>query len=109
MRTRKVSVNYPLEAFRVSFAWNRKRFLLITGPTNVGKTALAKALLSPSPLLVTHLDDQRIWDPELYTGMIYDEMSIKHLPRGTTTPTPISKKLPCGSPLRFGRMMRNCK
>lgn len=109
MSRRKVSVNYPLEAFRVSFAWNRRRFLLITGPTNVGKTALAKALLSPAPLLVTHLDDQRIWDPELYKGLIYDEMSIKHLPRGTMKPTPISKKFACGSPLRFGITMKKCK
>lgn len=104
-------MNYPIEAFRLSFAWNKKRFLLITGPSNVGKTALAKALLSPSPLLVTHLDDQRTWDPDLYTGLIYDEMSIKHLPRGTIQRmlTPTSKKFACGSPLRFGITMKKCK
>lgn len=51
------------------------------GPANTGKTELAKALLAPSPLLVTQLDDLKHWDEDLYTGILYDEADLSHLPR----------------------------
>lgn len=51
------------------------------GPTNTGKTELAKALLGPVPLLVTHLDDLKSWDPDMYSGLVYDEANLLHLPR----------------------------
>lgn len=64
----------------------------------MGKTELAKSLLCPlgfdsketqdenaermmMPLVVDQLDELKKWDPMLHSGIIYDEVSLLHLPR----------------------------
>lgn len=54
--------------------------LILSGPSNTGKTALAKALL-PNSLFVTHTDQLRGYTPGISTGIIFDEGSFKHIPR----------------------------
>lgn len=83
LRPRPLTVSFALSDFKWTIPWDPKTVLILTGPTNSGKTALAKALLAPTPLLVTHFDDLKWWDPDLYSGLIYDEASLKHLPRET--------------------------
>lgn len=55
--------------------------LILWGVPNTGKTELAKALLGPVPLIATQLDELKKWDPDLYSGIVYDEVSLLHLPR----------------------------
>lgn len=73
------SFNLPTELLEFDFT----TVLLLTGPTNTGKTALAKALIGTPYLFVTHLEDLRKWNPDLYKGIIYDEANLRHLPRET--------------------------
>lgn len=79
-------VPHPLETFQCPpelLEFDFMTVLLLTGPTNTGKTALAKALVGTPFLFVTHLEDLRKWDKEIYKGIIYDEANLKHLPRET--------------------------
>lgn len=50
------------------------------GAAGCGKTEFAKQLL-PEALFVTHLDDLKDYDPSVYTGLVFDDMSFLHLPR----------------------------
>lgn len=71
---------FSIEDFTVSFEWNRRRSLILWGPTNTGKTSLAKALL-PRALFVTHKDMLKSYDEHEHEGIIFDDMSFKHWPR----------------------------
>ena len=55
--------------------------LILFGPTGTGKTELAKSLVGGTPLLITHLDDLKNWDPDLYAGLVYDEVYLLQRPR----------------------------
>jgi len=78
---RKTPVTYTMEDFPGwSVTWNRRLTLVLTGKSNTGKTALAKALL-PGALLVTHMDQLRHYDADSSTGIVLDEGSFKHIPR----------------------------
>lgn len=79
-------IPHPLESFNLPqelLEFDFLTVLLLTGPTNTGKTALAKALIGSPHLFVTHLEDLRKWDPEIHKGIIYDEANLRHLPRET--------------------------
>ena len=54
--------------------------LVLHGESGVGKTTLAFYLL-PGALWVTHMDDLPKFDPREHTGIIFDDMAFKHLPR----------------------------
>lgn len=73
-------VKFPLESFLWDQEWDRTLTLILWGPTNTGKTALAKALTGPNPLLVRHLDILRTLTGN-HTGLIFDDMSFLHQPR----------------------------
>lgn len=64
----------------VKESWMSKTIIL-HGPTNVGKTALAK-WMGGSPMLVSHLDQLRNI-PATTSHLIFDDMSFSHLPRTT--------------------------
>ena len=51
----------------------------MSGPTNAGKTALAKALL-PNALFISHIDGLKGYN-DLYEGIIFDDMTFLHYPR----------------------------
>ncbi|AUM61624.1 Rep [uncultured virus] len=71
---------FALSDFRIDFEWDRTKTLILWGPTNTGKSSLAKALL-PDSLFVSHIDRLRDYNSKSYTGIIFDDMSFKHIPR----------------------------
>jgi hypothetical protein len=83
MRARKKQKTEPkfsLDLFKVSFEWDKTKTLVLWGPTNTGKTSLAKALL-PNALFIRHIDALKEYKTGQYTGLIFDDMSFKHWPR----------------------------
>lgn len=50
------------------------------GASGLGKTEFAKFLL-PRALFVTHIDQLTQYDPEVYDGIVFDDMCFLHLPR----------------------------
>lgn len=80
LAVKRRSPDFSIEQFNVSFNWDRTKSLVLWGPTNTGKTSLAKALL-PKALFVTHKDMLKQYDELEYEGIIFDDMSFKHWPR----------------------------
>lgn len=72
--------DYSIDNFSINFEWDRTKSLVLWGPTNTGKTSLAKALL-PRALFITHKDRLKDYDEDEYEGLIFDDMSFKHWPR----------------------------
>lgn len=72
--------DYSLDDFRIDFEWDKSRSLILWGPTNLGKTNLAHALL-PRALIMSHIDKLKSFDELEYEGIIFDDMSFKHWPR----------------------------
>lgn len=73
-------IRHPLDTFQWDQDWDRAQTLILWGPTATGKTALAKALIGPNPLLIRHLDILRTLTGT-HTGVIFDDMSFLHQPR----------------------------
>lgn len=79
LNTSKIQVQYDLTMFNWSIQWNQRQCLILTGPTGTGKTALAKALI-PTAMLCSHVDQIKDYEASGYDGVIFDDMSFKHLP-----------------------------
>lgn len=68
-------IKHGLEEFNLTVEWDRTKLLILQGPTNMGKTSLAKALL-PKSLMVRHIDLLRQYDPTTHHGVILDDMAF---------------------------------
>lgn len=79
-KKQKTDPKFSLDLFKVNFEWDKTKTLVLWGPTNTGKTSLAKALL-PNALFVRHIDALKEYKSGHYTGLIFDDMSFKHWPR----------------------------
>lgn len=80
-RAKRLKILYELSSFGWTITWDTspaKTTLLLYGATNLGKTALAKALL-PNALLVRHLDKLREYSSGGYSGIILDDMAFLHV------------------------------
>lgn len=53
---------------------------ILHGPPGIGKTEFAGALL-PGCLFITHVDDLRHFDPDVHSGIVFDDMEFRHYPR----------------------------
>lgn len=70
------NVEYKLDDFKpLTFEWDRIRTLILTGPSDTGKTSLALALL-PKALVVCDMDDLREYNSGKYDGIIFDDMTF---------------------------------
>lgn len=78
---RTVTSRFAIEDFKEE--WRSLELGMTTilwGESGIGKTSLAKCLL-PGSLLVSHMDDLSYFNAEIHTGIIFDDMCFKHLPR----------------------------
>lgn len=78
---KRLKITYELPSFGWNITWASDpatTTLLLYGATNLGKTALAKAIL-PEALLVRHLDKLREYSNGKYKGIILDDMAFLHL------------------------------
>lgn len=79
LKPKRLKIDYDVTSFGWTIPWDRTTHsLILWGPTNCGKTSLAKALL-PNGLLTRHMDLLRSFDPAVHEGIILDDMSLKHL------------------------------
>ena len=53
----------------------------IVGPSGCGKTSWAKRVVPKPALFVTHMDDLRAFRVGYHKGIVFDDMSFKHMPR----------------------------
>lgn len=82
LKKSKLSSPFSLDSFNIPtyFEWDKKKTLIIHGPTETGKTSWAKALL-PNSLFIRHLDRLKEYSSGEYEGIIMDDMSFSHLHR----------------------------
>jgi len=57
--------------------------ITVIGPSGCGKTSWAKRVVPKPALFVTHMDDLRAFRAGYHKGIIFDDMSFKHMPRET--------------------------
>lgn len=77
-----VASRFELDTFPAE--WPREydwsRTIIFAGPSGIGKTEFAKAIL-PGALMVSHMDDLGRYQPGTHTGIIFDDVDINHTPR----------------------------
>jgi len=62
--------------------WDQSKTLIIQGAAGLGKTNLAK-LMIPGALFCSHVDTLKSFQIGVHTGIIFDDLEFKHLPRST--------------------------
>lgn len=77
----RVGSRYELDSFNARLPADSGRSIILVGPPGCGKTALALATY-PDALFVSHMDDLGDYVPGRHSGIIFDDMSFTHLPRG---------------------------
>jgi len=68
---------FPTEAILEAL---KTKAVILWGKSGIGKTCYARALL-PKALFVSHFDDLARYDQGEHDGIIFDDMSLIHLPR----------------------------
>jgi len=77
-QTKELAIARDLTTYSDLFEWDRRRVLILKGPTNCGKTTLAASLL-PRALMIGHAD-MLLTLGTGHDGIIMDDMSFKHWP-----------------------------
>lgn len=73
--------SYTKESFRDDTGFPEFfRSVVLYGPSGIGKTEFALSRFD-NALLVTHIDTLKHFDPEIYDGIVFDDMSFTHIPR----------------------------
>lgn len=72
--------SWALETFGRVPQWALSKALILHGPSGLGKSSLAKALL-PMALFCSHTDQLKQYDPQKMYGIIFDDMNFLHWPR----------------------------
>lgn len=72
---------YTLKDFKINFQWNKSKSLILWGPSGIGKTHLAIALMEGPHVFASHIDDLKKFNPAKHVGIIFDDMSFSHLHR----------------------------
>lgn len=69
-----------LDRILTSNLWDKTTTLLLVGPSGIGKTTWSKKFITKPSLMVSHLDDLKSFDPSYHKSILFDDVSIKHLP-----------------------------
>lgn len=64
----------------VNDIWDKTKTLLLVGDSGIGKTTWCKINMPKPCLMVTHLDDLKRFEPGVHTSILFDDVSVKHLP-----------------------------
>lgn len=65
---------------QVNEIWDKTKTLLLVGDSGIGKTTWCKINMPKPCLMVTHLDDLKRFEPGVHTSILFDDVSVKHLP-----------------------------
>lgn len=60
--------------------WDNTKTLLLVGDSGIGKTTWCKINMPKPCLMVTHLDDLKRFEPGTHRSILFDDVSVKHLP-----------------------------
>lgn len=71
-------VKYKMDTFKEPLMMDLSISALVVGPSGIGKTQWALAHFE-RPLLVSHMDKLKEFDPESHDGLVFDDMSFNHL------------------------------
>lgn len=86
INTPVVSPDFALSTFpeewRSLESFSFQKSLVLWGPPGTGKSSFACSLL-PGALFVSHIDQLTDFQPELHTGIIFDDVSFTHFPIGS--------------------------
>lgn len=83
LKRRVSKAKYPLETFPLawqSIIFSPEKTIILIGESGIGKTEFALAI-QPDSLFVSHLDDLKLFDPDIHKGIIFDDVDINHHPR----------------------------
>jgi len=64
----------------ITMTWEQSKVLILWGETGLGKTSMAKILVPKPALMVSHLDDLKKFRSGYHKGIIFDDVSIRHIP-----------------------------
>jgi hypothetical protein len=67
-------------AFPTHPPWDQSKVLILSGPSGLGKSSLAQALM-PTALFCSSADQLKEFDPRRHEGIIFDDMNFLHWPR----------------------------
>jgi len=73
-------ISTQFEALANNFTWNKNLTLLIVGESGIGKTTWAKKVIPKPCLFVSHIDDLRKFKPNYHLSILFDDVSILHMP-----------------------------
>lgn len=65
---------------RINQIWDRSKTLILVGKSGIGKTTWCKINLTKPLLMVSHLDDLRRFRSDYHKSILFDDVSIRHLP-----------------------------
>lgn len=71
---------FPLDSFKFQVEFEEGYSHIMVGPSGCGKTSYARSAF-PKALLVSHKDDLLKFDKDIYSAIIFDDMSFAHEPR----------------------------
>lgn len=80
---KKMAAPPTLKIFHGPWKWpylQNIESVVLVGQSNIGKTQFAKAHFN-NALFISHMDSLKRFDPEVYDGIIFDDMDFKHMPR----------------------------
>lgn len=73
-------LKYTLDQFTYPLQWDRTKALILHGPSNIGKTAYARALLGGRCLYANLFECLRQLDPAFHDGILFDDATFKRVP-----------------------------
>jgi hypothetical protein len=71
---------YNTNISQLDTIWDRTKTLLLVGDSGIGKTTWCKINMPKPCLMVTHLDDLKRFEPGTHRSILFDDVSVKHLP-----------------------------